>query len=223
LPPNGNVFTPDVTFVNNEGDTVTISPTIIVGVAFVNAKAELNIPVAIDIGGIQLNANLNLSTGDVNFGGSYDTTNNTYNPPAGNACECIPPTGVPTDPPTRPPGVPQPPGEEEDPAEGKRRIVGAIGTVTNDAGQDSIDNSSYGCPNVGVPYYGLVFFVHQSDNGVLSWSQDFHLKTRQQYIPCPFPDGAVAVAAAPRYPQQTVVVTPVYRTDEVNKETEPVT
>lgn len=221
--PNSNIFNPTITFQNDNNVTVNVNPTIAIGVAFLDAKAEINIPIDITLGDVVLQANLNLTTGDINFGPSFNiNTPGTSGRPA-KPCECIPPTGSDDDPPARPPGVPSPPSPPEDPTQGERRIVGAIVTVSNDAGQDSIDNSLYSAPNVGVPYYGLCFFIHKTDNGILSWSQDFPVKVRQQYIPCPFPDGAVSVVAVPRYPQQSVLATPVYREDSTVRETEPIT
>lgn len=220
--PNSNVFTPPITFNDDNGVEVRVEPTIIIGVGFLNAKAEINIPIDVKVGPVTLQANLNLTTGDINFGPSFSTNITGGGGSPAKPCECIPPTGSDDDPPTRPPGVPSPPSPPEDPTQGERRIVGAIVTVSNDAGQDSIDNSLYSAPNVGVPYYGLCFFIHKTDNGLLSWSQDFPVKVRQQYIPCPFPDGAVSVVAVPRYPQQSILATPVYREDSTIRETEPI-
>lgn len=220
--PNSNIFNPTITFQNDNNVTVTVSPVVAIGVAFLDARAEINIPVDINLGDIVLQANLNLSTGDINFGPSFNINSPGTSGRPAKPCECIPPTGSDEEPPTRPPGVPQPPAPPEDPVQGERRIVGAIVTVTNDAGADSIDNSLYGCPDVATPYYGLCFFVHKSDSGLLSWSEDYRIKTRQQYISCPWPDGAVSVAVAPRYPQQTVVATPIYREDSQLRETEPI-
>jgi hypothetical protein len=221
--PNSNVFTPTVVFQDDNNVDVTVSPIIIIGVAYVNATAEINIPVTVDIGGVSLNANINLSTGDINIGGSYDSNDDSYNPPAANPCECLPTTDTDDSPPARPPGVPQPPSDNTPPQQGKRRLVGAIVTVTDAKGQDRIDNSLYSAPDVGVPYYALLFFGYQLDNGVLAWSGDFPIKVRQQFVPCPFPEAAVGAVAAPRFNGQTVEVTPVFRRDEAVRETEPIT
>jgi len=220
--PNSNVFSPTVTFVNDNNVTVTINPTFVIGVAYVNATAEINIPVNVDLGGINVQAGINLNTGDITFGGGFDSSDPSYNPFPPKPCECLPPTTTPEPPPAKPPGVPTIP-EPNDPNGGVKKIIGAIATISSVPSNFTvIDGSAYSAPDIGAPYFASVFFGYRLDNGVFAWSEDIPVKVRQQFVVCPFPDGAIAVAIRPRNGLVTASVVPVLSRATAPREAVPI-
>jgi hypothetical protein len=221
--PNSNVFSPTINFNNDLNVYTTINPTFVIGVAYINASAEINIPVNVTLGNVTVQATVNLSTGNIDFGGGFDSADPAYDSIPPKPCECLPPTTTPTAPPARPPGVPVITAPDN-PNGGIRKIVGAIATISSVPSNFTvIPGGAYGAPDIGAPYFASVFFGYRLDNGVFAWSEDIPVKVRQQFVPCPFPDGAIVVAIRPRVDLVTAVVTPVLNRATAPRQAVPVT
>lgn len=107
-----------------------------------------------------------------------------------------PPPGIPDDPPRTPPT--------------RRAIIGAIVTTTSIPSGSSPSVVFQGDnPDVYVPDLGLISFRISAGNGVTGWTEDIRIKNRRQFVPCPWPQGAVEVKGTPRGDIQ-FIVSPVY-------------
>jgi hypothetical protein len=51
--------------------------------------------------------------------------------------------------------------------------------------------------DIYIPYLGLVSFVASVTEDAVGWSEDIRVKNIRQYIPCPFPQGAINVVGNP--------------------------
>jgi hypothetical protein len=103
------------------------------------------------------------------------------------------------------PGGPDP--EDED--ETARNIIGAkvVSTITNNkfVGRISQDVN----PDIYIPRLGSINFKHRVGRGS-GWSTDISIKNLVEYIPCPEPGIAFAVAATPAL-GVSIAVTPIYQ------------
>lgn len=180
-PPPGDSyeFGGDVTY-NIDGDTtVTVPVTAVFAPIFVDVDGSLRIPVNVDVGGVQLTGNLevspsftlNLKPGGIKTG-----------------------PGKPDDPELGPgqPGVPVPEDEEDVDV-----IVGVLvfSTLQSDA-QNATGFPSVGGPTFLVPRLGSVQFAIKTGNSI-GWTSDLDVKNLECYVPCPAPQGAIAVRVTP--------------------------
>lgn len=115
---------------------------------------------------------------------------------------CCPPNAVPPDPETIQPDPqegepePTPPGDPEpDPAteEEERAIVAVVVTASNIATPSTPIGGTDGSPVVYAPRLGSLQFRIEFGDGQTAWTGDIDIKTAQQAIPVPFPQGAVDV------------------------------
>lgn len=200
-------FAPDI---NNPSVTVNVTGTAVVLPVFVNAKAEINVPVSLSLNVdnqgdlLEVNANVNLSTGDVTINVGGNGGNRT---PGQDDCE--PDYTEPTE---DPPPSPVDTGKTEQPRpdEGEEVIIGALVTVTSISpnarptllGQD--DN-----PDIYVPSLGHINFLCRAGAGAVGgWLPDQQVKNRRCLIPCDWPYGAVDVKGTPQ-PGVTWQITPI--------------
>lgn len=205
--PGSNVINNNTTFVNNNNITVTIPTTLEIGIGDINVNGELNIPVTVKIGTINLEASVNFNTGNIDFGISFDNSQDTYIPTTGSDCL---PSGRPTSPlPTRPPTSPDP-GDNPTDKQERAVLVGVICKLSNLPGSASViltPNSA--TPDVIVPYGALLFFSYRVGNSSV-FGEDIKIKHSYQYVPCPFPGQAIGYKIAPREPGIQIESTPVY-------------
>lgn len=208
--PGFNQRSGDITYTNNEGVDVTVPIVAAFGYASLNVDASVTIPVTIDVGGITLDADFNLNTGDIQF----FPTNNIYGDRRRGTkpTDVLPPPGedTPDYPPTLPPGL-LPIGEGE--SEGESAIVAVLVTVTE------FDNELVGTlfqsdnPDISIPNFGYVSFLCRVGTIDSAWSSDIPVKNRRNVIPCPLSWGAIQVKGTPRQ-GVSWVLTPLYSKKE---------
>lgn len=221
-------FTFPITINNtyNNGNTVNIPVTAIVGQFFVDANLNLNMPVKLTISPtfkfapsfpVTFNATMNLGTGDI----SYDITNNSedttivrnpnyYSPPN----TVVPGPNLPNPPGGLPPNTP-----DDDPAASARIIRAAIVTVSATDGTEAAGTIFQGDnPDVRYPSLGVISFLIESGTGNFAWTTDYPVKNVRCFIPLDWEPGAVAVRGTPKQ-GVTWTITPVYlnqKTEVVN-------
>lgn len=203
--PGYNTTTTNITYTNNYNTNITVPVTLIFAKAALNLKGELNIPVRIDLGGVnlQIGGNINLNTGDIslNFGNPNYSRNGLPNP------DCYEPDPTIPDP---PPGVPDdvtiPPSDQSE-SETTKLLRGCI--VTTSVIPDDISLIyQTGNPNITAPNLGYVSFAINV-NGKLAWTSDIPVKNARNFIVCPWEGGAAEVRGTPR-PGVSWTITPVY-------------
>ncbi len=206
IPPGGNIIPTNITYINNEGDTVNIPITLRLGLPDVNIRGELTMPINVRFDldpTINFNGDLNFNTGDfnINFG-------NPSSPPGSG--------GSPTDvtpgdePPPIPPGVeePPPPPETNDPTIKTLKIIkGCLVTLTQ-MGNTATLIAQGENPDIYAPNLGFVsFFIRVGRSG--GWTLDIPIKNQRMFIECPWFLGALDVRGTAR-PGYQIIVTPVY-------------
>lgn len=220
--PDGGIQLPDVQIIYNPvfGDTITnnvnITPTLLR--PYFNIENELEIPInlntdiALDFGTLNVDARINLSTGDVTI--NLPGLQGRESPGGGGVAPRLPggeggrvPRIIDPIPPV-PEGVPN---EGENP-ERNRRLVGVMVRTSNapivnrltEIPQDSN-------PAIYVPSLGHVNFLYEigRDNPVRAWSEDFRVKNQNHFIPVPSDIRAIDYGATPQ-PGIEWSVTPVY-------------
>lgn len=181
LPPPGDSyeFGGDVTY-NIDGDTtVTVPVTGVYAPIFVSLDGSLRIPVDLDVGGIEFNGEVTVAP---EFTINLKPKGITSGP------------GKVDDPELGPgqPGIPVPEDEEDVDV-----IVGVLVFST----LQSNENKATGYPSVGgptflVPRIGSVQFAIKTGNSI-GWTSDIDVKNLECYVPCPAPQGAIAVRVTP--------------------------
>lgn len=194
------------TWITNNGDVINEGDlNLELGFAYINADFDIEIPVKIDVGGINFNANFNFDKGAFNIDFSRDITNNfgdrIVRRPDGDDRE-LPDSD--DDAPDSDDDIEEDPDVIEDDEsldgddEGESRIIAARVVVT------SVNNKSIGelvqgrNPNIGIPNYGFVQFFIPTDGDEGGWTQDIAVKNKNMFIPCPWLDGATRVRGTPR-------------------------
>lgn len=188
---------------------VLVTGNVVVLPPIINLKGELNIPLKVDVdvnltGNFEFNANLNVSTGDLNlhFGGKPGNRNPGIE-------DCNPDY-------TEPDGdVPSPPvnvgpGDSPRPEEGEETIVGVLVTVTEitPTARPSVLGQVEN-PDIWVPSLGHVNFLCRTGKGATAgWTPDQPVKNRRCLIPCPWPYGAIEVKGTPQ-PGVSWVLNPI--------------
>lgn len=97
--------------------------------------------------------------------------------------------------------VPLPSDADEVPenSESERRIIGVLVTATvNEALWSGTTIAQDNGVPVRVPRLGLVSFVASISEDKVGYSADIDVKNDRQYIPCPFPQGAISVLGNPQ-------------------------
>lgn len=204
--------TRNITYVNNEGNDVTIPVGIVLGYAQFNANLDVEIPFTANVElnpDFDISGTVNLKTGDVNFNIGGDKG-------GGSPCSVLPDRTAPdTGTPEPPDTVPDPPSEDpptQDKPKRERRILGAIVTVTAVDGVETVIFQEEN-PDIYVPALGYIQFQIKV-GGKGGWTSDIPVKSLRAFIPCPWPDGAVRVVGTPR-PGNEFVVSPVYVTSTI--------
>lgn len=195
-PPDNNYHRPNIEFNYQPdfGPEVNLNGILIFARPTVNFNGNLNIPVRIDLGGVnptfngQLNLNgplLQFNFGSPNYSPSPSPTPDDFTPPPD-----VPevPDDVPT--PILPPS-PNVPDDDTTPV-----IRGVIVTSTIVPGNAGIIYQD-GNPDIYIPNIGFVNFLVAIGQQV-AWTVDLPVKNRRCLIPCPWEGGAIAVRGTPR-------------------------
>ena len=192
LPPVGPVNrTTNITYNIQEGDEITEITNWTIAPIFVDLTGNFRIPFTVDVGGVEFNGEFQLEPNfEINFniGGGRG--------PAGE-----------TDGDEQPfPEDPSDPIPEIPPDEAQTIIgVEVFSQISPGAEASSILFPTG--PNIYAPRLGSVKFAIRTPSSVV-WTEDFNIKNRETYIPCPAPQGAVAVRVSPS-PGVTVRFNPV--------------
>ena len=219
--PGSNVIITPITFTNNNNVEVSVSATLDFGIGDINFKGEFNIPVNVNIGSIQLQANINLSTGDITFGPSISLTKpDEFYTPGSDPCN---PTGRPILPPvSRPPTSPIGPGAS---TQRKPRpiLTAVLVRTSNVPGNATIIGhaAEYQCPNVFAPYAALIFFAYRIGENKTAFGTDIQIKHAYQWIPVPDPANCVGYRIAGRWPGMTFQTTDYYALPNAGLGTQP--
>jgi len=181
LPPPGDVyeFGDDITYNIDESTEITVPVTAIFSPIFVDLDGSLKIPVNIDVGGVTFKGELEIAP---KFELNIKPTNITTGP--GQPDDDDPSGGQPQ--------VPVPEDEED---------VDVIVGVLVYSQFDGDENGATGFPSVGgpnflVPRIGSVQFAIKTGNSI-GWTSDLDVKNLECYVPCPAPQGAIAVRVTP--------------------------
>lgn len=218
LPPGTNTVEDDVEFTDENDVSVTVPIVLVYGTANININGQIIIPVDVRIGPNTLEVDLNLNTGDINFGPSYSTDNpgdGTGGRGTNGPCEQEPEVDEDEDEPDGGTPEPTPIGEKESDV---RVIIGALVTVTDEGnGIGEVNGDPYNAPDIGVPRFGdLMFEVRVGSR--TAWLNDIPVKLSRVYIPCPWDGGALRVVGIPK-PGVTWAITPVYSRIKKPRET----
>lgn len=191
FPSGGDTINIDVTYVNNDGDTVT-------------ELGDFNLFAPIVIAPVTIVAPIRVNLPDVNFNGTIVLS---------------PEFGVELQPPSfrRGPGDTDDPPPDEDPTtspvtpddDSDRRLIGAITTVTAGIANGKatqLDGDSG--PDLFVPRMGTLSFRVRTAAS-LAWSQPLDIKTTTQFHPAPENVQSLDAVATPN-PGYTIAVTLVY-------------
>lgn len=203
--PGYNTTTTNITYTNSSSVDVTIPVIFIFAKATLNLKGELNIPVRIDLGGVnlQIGGSINLNTGDVNlnFGNPNYSRNGLPNPDA-----YEPDPSLPDIPPDVPDDVAVPPTDQSEPE--TSRVIRACIVTASTVPDDISLIYQIGNPNITAPNLGYVSFAINA-GGKVAWTSDIPVKNQRNFIECTWDGGAVAVRGTPR-PGVEWTITPVY-------------
>lgn len=182
LPPPGPVSPelPDITY-NIDGDTtITVPITAIYSPIFVDLDGSIKMPININVGGIDFNGTLKLAP---EFELEFKPTINIGGP------------GSPDDPDViGEPGAPATPIDDVEELEST--IVGVLvySDIPPDTGPSGIDGQTG--PDLYVPRLASVQFAIKTKNSI-GWTSDLDVKNLECYVPCPAPQGAIAVRVTP--------------------------
>lgn len=214
---NDYSFDTDITYDDDDGNTVVIPVGVAVGLAYIDADLNVNIPVDFTFSpnfdfspdfNFKVDVNFNFGTGDFNVTYPYPDGDNPPRLPPPPPFDPDFPDNLPL-PPEPPPGIPDPTEPDDDPIP-VSVIVGCIVTTVNAAENPNIgilDQS--GNPDVYYPDLGLVSFEISYGVRGNGWTEDIRVKNARQFIPCPWGGGAVRVTGTPR-PGISWTITPVY-------------
>lgn len=187
------------------GGGITVPIVGVFGQVFVDVDASVQIPITVNVGGIDIDFNFDLSRDVFTVTPPKGT-----DPRPGNQ-----PTDIVTGPggplPPLPPGVPGPSLADDlaDSVPGSRRVIVGVG-VTVSSAPDSISVIYQdGTPDIYVPRLGSVHFLYRVGQSGGLWSHDLDVKNRRQVIWTPGPVGAIRVAGTPA-PGVEWTLTPLY-------------
>lgn len=205
--PGDNTVGDTITYVNSNNTTVNVPVVVAFGYAQINANAQITIPFTLNAtlnAPVNVSGEINLSTGDINFGGGNPGSTS-------GGCRESPDNFKPDDTLPEPPsgigtGDPDPPIDPEKP-QLRKQIRGAIVTTTTvPPGITVIPQGDN--PDVYAPDVGVVSFL-VSVGGERAWTEDIRIKNQRQFVPLAWDGGAVQVRGTPRIGGE-FIVTPVY-------------
>lgn len=220
--PDGGIELPDVTVIYNPvfGDTITnnvnIKPTMLRPYFDIDNNLmipiNLNTDLALDFGTLNVDALINVSTGDVTV--NIPGLTGRESPGGGGTAPNLPGTGGGRSPrilDPLPPPVSDVPTEGENPRPGTR-LAGVVVRVSNADSVNRITEIAQSSnPSIFAPSLGHVNFLYQvgQSSGFTAWSEDFKVKNEYQFIPVPCDLIAIDYGATPQ-PGVEWDVIPVY-------------
>lgn len=191
--PGSNVRTPTVTYDDKDGNPITISPTIVVGIAYINASAQVIVPIEVNFNAeVSLTANLNISTGGITFSPGSGSNKRRYPDDncVGDGWDDFDDGG------DLPPSAEDPSTDE--PKDEEDVIVAVIVTVTSMESGKPTQILQSGNPDIYAPYLGFVnFLIKPANTFGAAWTTDIPVKNRRHFIKCPWDGGAIAVDGTP--------------------------
>lgn len=170
----------DITY-NIDGDTnITVPLTAVYAPIFVDLDGSIKAPVTVNVGGIDFNGTIKISP---EFEVEISPTINIGGP------------GSPDDPDVigEPGGGAEPIDDVEDL---ESTIVGVLvySDITAEAGSGSVAFTNG--PDLYIPRLASVQFAIKTRNSI-GWTSDLDVKNLECYVPCPAPQGAIAVRVSP--------------------------
>lgn len=215
-PPAGyNRTNINITYQNNDGIDITVPVAFFVGLAFINASAQVEIPVNFTV-----NANVSFPiTFNLSTGGFTLNWNPTFNNPNGSPVNVPFPGGGtgsnPNDyafdnPPPTPPGGDEftdvvPPGDQRT----ELVIRAVMVTVTNNPPVTrGVIFQTGGNPDIYPPDLGMIQFQIRVGQSV-AWTNNIRVLNQRAFIECPWMGGAIDVKGTPRTGVQWEL-TPIY-------------
>ena len=191
FPPAGDRTDIDITYTNNEGDTVTELGDLIIFAPVVIAPVTVVAPIRVDLPDVSFNGNIVLSP-------EFDIQ---LEPPS---FRRGPGDTDPPPPPENPDTSPTTPQDDS-----TRRIIGAIATVTSDPSNGlATEVSSASGPDLFVPRMGTLSFRVRAANS-LSWSAPIDIKTTRQFVQAPDNVQVLDAVVSPN-PNYSISVTLIY-------------
>lgn len=192
--PNDYTSNPTITFDDDDGNTITINPEFVIGEVNIDNSNNLNVPITVNFDPeFNYGIDINLSTGDINFGGGE-------------------PSGPSTPEDVEP--VPDPDGnngEQPTPAEleGFPIVAVFVKALITQPGNGITEIQQNGADNLVIPRLGSVTFKCALGRARgLAWTPDIDVRYEDCIIPCPIPWGARSVTFTPA-PGVTGVFTPI--------------
>lgn len=215
--PEDHTYRVPIPYTPPGGVSITLPFTAIVGLFYVDANLNLNMPVSFKLdatANIALNfnfefeGNLNLTTGDTNI--KWIEGDQPNQPPPSLPPSSRPPITSPTNPaPPKPPSIPDATEDPQDAING-RELIGVIVTSTFKNDNRTVSSIVQGDnPDIQVPAVGYVSFAIKAGDGSVGWTNDIPVKNLRAYIPCPFNSRAIKVTGTPK-PEFTWTLTPIY-------------
>jgi len=175
-PPTNINIDIDVTYNNEEGDEINITIPFIFAPINVDITGRFNIPFTFEIDGIEFSGTLNIAP-------EFSVTINPPEAPTG--------TDNPTD--TLPPGDPE---DEVEPREFDDKVIGVVVQSSLSGEQQLTTIATANIPTIFAPRAGSIKFAYSIGVSTF-WSNDIDVKGGRVFIPCPFSQGADAVAVSP--------------------------
>lgn len=168
-------FGDDITYNIDDSTEITVPVTAVFAPIFVDLDGSLKIPVTVDVGGVEFNGTLEVAP---EFNLEIKPTKIIAGP------------GRPDDP--DPPGG-QPQVEVPEDVEDVDTIIGVLVFSQFDGDENNATGfPSVGGPNFLVPRIASVQFAIKTGNSI-GWTADQDVKNVESYVPCPAPQGAIAV------------------------------
>lgn len=198
-----DTVTTPITWVDADGNTQNNSLTIVLGVAYIDATLNIQIPLKITVDArATINATLNLNAGGitVNLPGSGSPAGRPGSPSNNTPRNTAPLKPAPANPIPDPPNPPDP----------SKSIVGAIVTVLDNDRSRATQIVQKDNPDIFAPYLGFIqFLVRIGDGSVTAWTSDIPIKNYRNLIPCPWRWGAIDVRSTP-IPGVEIDIDPIY-------------
>lgn len=206
IPPGENPHPDNITYINNEGDTINVPITIRLGLPRFDVDATINVPVDLRFDldpTLNVEGTLNIGTGNftINVGGGR--TPGADGPPGPG--DVIPPGPLPPPPIDVPIDPPEPP---EDPAREPEKIIRAVIVSCYEAATEATVIFQDENPDIYAPSLGSIQFLCRIAGGY-AWTSDQPVKNKRNLIICPWQYGAVDVRGTAR-PGATFDLDPIY-------------
>lgn len=181
-PPPGDVIIEgdDITYEGDTNVSITVPTSFVFAPVYIALDGSIRVPVNIDVGGVEFKGELTVAP-------EFNLTIKPAGPESG--------PGAPDD----PDGIGEP-GEPSDPIpnvdDQEATIVGVL--VFSDVDTDAAPSGVLfpTGPDLYVPRLASVQFAIRTQDSI-GWTSDLDVKNLECYVPCPAPQGAIAVRVSP--------------------------